>query len=221
MVSKKHPFWLALVFTIAVFLIGISLGFFIEGARSDSIEISILDSEINLLDEQLRNRVIETFDLNCSVAVQSTFDFADDVYWDAKVLETYVAASTFENNLGTLHRRYDLLRTILWTESIELKNRCGADFHTLVYLYEFDSDDLDLVSTQRVFSKVLEEVKAEHGEDVLLIPIAGNLDLESVNLLIDRYEITDFPVIIVDEDAVIRDIPELTNIEEIVFGSNE
>lgn len=221
MVSKKHPFWLALIFTIAVFLIGISLGFFLEGTRTDSIEISVLDSEINLMDEQLRNRVIGTFDLNCSVAIESTFSFADDVYFDAKTLENYVSASNFENSLGTLHKRYDLLRTILWAESVELRNKCGADFHTLVYLYEFDSEDLDLVATQRVFSKVLEELKAEHGSDILLIPIAGNLDLESVNLLTDKYEITDFPAIIVDEGVIIRDIPELTGIEEVVFGSNE
>jgi len=221
MVSNKHPFWLALVFTISLFFIGISLGFFLEGTREDVVERNVLNSEINLLDEQLRSRVVEDFDLDCDSAVQSTFDFADKVFSEARLLEEYDLASSFGNSLKVLHKRYDLLRTMLWIESIRLKEECNRNFHTVVYFYDYATEDIGLKSKQGALSKVLEDLKEKYGEEVLLIPIAGNLGLESVDLVLSKYNITELPAIIIDENVVIRGLIVIDKLEKIVFEGNK
>ena len=222
MVSTKHSFWLALIFTIAVFIIGLSLGFFLESNRQDRVETNILNSEINLLDEQLRDDVIKNLDIGCEEARASLFEFANNIYEDAKILEKYDAARNFGGDLKSVHRRYDLLRTLLWLEAIDLKAKCGDDFHTFVYLYDYGGEeDLDKKSRQNVYSKVLEFLKDEHGEDMLLIPIAGNLELESVDLILEKYGIEELPVVIVDEKTVLKEyVIDIEEIEKVVFEAN-
>jgi len=114
MVNSKQAFWQALVFTILIFVLGIFLGFFLENSRSDTLQLRLLNSEVNLLDEQLRNRVTDDLNVECELAVESTFNFADKIYSEAVNLEKYDSASTLGDDLKSIHRRYDLLRTLLW-----------------------------------------------------------------------------------------------------------
>ncbi len=217
MVGTKHAFWQALVFTIIIFIIGIIMGFFLENSRSDSIEFNLLQSEINLLDQQIRDQGINQFNVSCEISKKSTFAFADKIYNEAVTLEEYDSRSKFTDILKTLHKRYDLLRMILWMESIEIKNKCNEDYHTLVYFFNYAEGDISKKAEQASISRLLIDVKNKYGDRILLIPIAANLDLESVNLVKEQYNITSSPVIIVDESTVITDIPTLQELESAIF----
>ena len=216
MLNTKHAFWQALVFTIIVFGIGLILGFFLESYRADKVQFNLVDSEINILDDQLRIRIIEDFNIDCDVAVQSTFDFADKIYQEAIKLESYDSASKISDSFLILHRRYDLLRTLLWIESVELRETCGRDFHTVVYLYDYATEDINIRSRQLFYSKLLLDLKNKYPDEILLIPIAVNTNLESVDLVVDKYGIEEFPSIILDESDVISGIITFDELEEII-----
>lgn len=217
MASNKHAFWQALVFTIIVFAIGILLGFFLEGSRSDSLQLILLNSEISLVDQQVRANGIGNFYVDCDLAKGSTLQFADDIYEEARLLETYDSRAKLEDTLKILHKRYDLLRMMLWTESIDYKKKCGNDMHTVVYLYEYSSSDVETQARQASLSRLLLDLKSAHGSDILLIPIAANLNLSSVDLVADRYGIEKFPVIIIDENKLVKDAVTLSELESVVF----
>ena len=221
MVNSKHAFWQALVFTIVIFLIGALMGFFLENSRADKIQLELMNSEINVLDEQLRNKIVEDFNLSCEHAVKSTFEFADKIYWDAIKLEKYDSTSKFTETLKEIHKRYDLLRVILWSESIRLKETCGADFHTIIYLFDYDSDNVNVKSEQLAFSRLLFDIKKNYPDKIILIPIAANLDLDSVNLIMTAYNITHRPAVIADESSVITEILNYRELENIIFKSNK
>jgi len=221
MVNSKHAFWLALVFTVIVFVIGLIFGFFLESFRADKVQFSLVDSEVNILDDQLRNRVIDDFDIECDVAVQSTFDFADKIYQEALKLESYDAASQFSDYFLILHRRYDLLRTLLWLESVELRERCEGEFHTVVYLYDYQSEDIDIGSKQNFYSRLLLDLKNKYPDEIVLIPIAANTDLESVELVVKNYNIKSLPSIIIDELEIINGVITFEELENIVFQTNK
>jgi len=218
MANTKHAFWHALVFTIIVFGIGLILGFFLESYRADKVQFNLIDSEINILDDQLRTRIIEDFDIDCDVAVQSTFDFADKIYGEALKLESYDSASKVSDSFLILHKRYDLLRTLLWIESVELRESCGRDFHTVVYLYDYATEDIDIRSRQLFYSKLLLDLKNKYPDEVLLIPIAVNNGLESVDLVVESYGITEFPSIILDESEIINGIITFEEFEDIIIN---
>ena len=218
MVSNKYAFWQALVFTIIIFGVGILLGFVLEGTRSDTIELTLLNSEINLLDHQLRNQEKANLNISCETSIQNTFEFADKIFNEARKLEKIDQANKFTEILKVLHKRYDLLRIMLWMESIDVKERCQADFHTVVYFYHYGTEDIAIQAEQAALSRLLLDLKDKHGNKIVLIPIAVNLDLESTNLLIEKYKITKLPAIIIDEQKVIEDKPTIEELENITFN---
>lgn len=218
--SIKSTFLSTLIITVIIFVIGLVIGFAIEGSRVDRTELALLNSEINLLDEQVRSRNIGAFNLSCGARVQSTFDFADRIYEEARTLERYDASSKFTEELRIIHKKYDLLRTLLWTHSIEIRDECSTSYHTVVYLFDYASEDFDQKARQAAFSRVLEDLKEDYGRSILLVPIAANLELESVDMIKERFGVAKGPAIIIDEEKVITEDVTLTELEDIIFEQN-
>jgi len=218
--SQKSAFWKAFLLTIIIFIIGISIGVFIENKRTANIEAVLLNSEINLLDEQIKANAFQEFNFSCSDSMESAFKFADKIYAEALKLEEYDSSDKFTDILPTYHRRYDLLRVLLWTESAKTRKQCPNEFHTMVYLYDYDSKDMKKKAKHLAMERLLIDFKYNFPDEVLLIPIASNLDIESVNLIMKKYDIKESPAIIVDEERVIKEIPTFEELKNIVFNSN-
>lgn len=216
--KNKGAFWKALVFTVIVFGFGLIVGSFFENSRVDSVERSLINSELNLADEQVRNNLIENMNLSCDNIKRSTFDFADRIYAEAVQLEEYDAATKFTGSLKVLHKRYDLLRMMLWSESVNVKKRCGNDFHTVVYLYNYEVDDVNKKALQSSFSRILIDLKNNHPDDILLIPMAVNLNVDSINLAVSPYEFGDYPAIVIDENKTITELVDYEVLEKAVFS---
>jgi hypothetical protein len=219
-VNSKHAFWQALVFTIIVFVIGVILGFYLENSRSKSIETIIINSEISLLDEQIKNQGLGKFKISCEESKQSIFNFAESIYQEALQLEEFDSSAKFTEILRTLHKRYDLLRVLLWMEGIDLKEKCEESIHTVIYLFAYGIEDIDTRAVQASNSRLLLDIKNTHENKILLIPIAGNLEIESVELIKTKYGITKLPAIIIDEQTVITEQKTFRELEEIIFGRN-
>ncbi|MEK6854763.1 MAG: hypothetical protein AABX73_00915 [Nanoarchaeota archaeon] len=221
MVENKYAFLKALVFTITVFAIGLILGFFIEYSRVNEVQLALINSETNSLDEQTRTKEIKDLKIGCDLNKKSTFMFADKIYEEAKQLEKFDSANKFTNDLRLIHKKYDILRMNLWLESIELKEKCKSDLHTVVYIFEYASEDIETKSKQAALSKMLLDLKYNQKEKMLLIPIAGNLNLSSVDLVKEQYKIKKLPVIIIDEKEVISEIIPLEQLEKHIFKTNK
>jgi hypothetical protein len=219
--SNKHVFWEALIITIFIFGIGILFGIFLENSRANKVSELYLKSEINLLDVKVQTEVLNTQDLNCEEAVSQNIKFADKIYEDAKLLEDYDDASRIDNDFVEYHKRYDLLRTLLWLNSIKIKEKCGADsFHTIVYLYDYKTENIEEKNKQEIISRFLEELKNEHGNKIILVPIAKNLDISSIDLLIKNYNVTGTSVI-VDEKTVVSELEDLNKISAEIGSASQ
>jgi hypothetical protein len=209
--SRKHVFWEALLVTILIFLIGIFLGILIETGNSNKISNLYLRSEISLTDATVGLKTIENLNLNCESIKTNNINFADQIYEEARLLEKYEASGKLTEGMKLLHKKYDLLRTILWISNQDTLNKCN-NYNLLVYLYEYETEQIEKKATQRVWSKILLEAKKER-EDILLIPIAADQNLTSLNLLLDKYEIAQFPAIIINNDKILYNIESTATIQ--------
>ena len=218
MVNSKHAFWQALVFTIIIFSLGMILGFFLELRQSDRVYANLVNSELNILDEQLRQRIISDSNVSCDLAKESMFNFADKIYEDAVDLEESDETGRI-TDLGALHKRYDLLRTLLLFEAEKLKQRCMEDFHIITYLYLYNIEDIVLNSKQSYFSRQLFDLKSEYPEDIILIPIAINTDVASVDLLVKSRNLNSYPVIVIDGKNFVTEFSTLDELTNLVFGN--
>lgn len=216
--NSKNAFWQALVFTAIVFFLGIALGFFLENKQSGELFNRLVDSEINILDDQLRERIISDFEFDCSLAKESLFNFADKIYEEAGQLEEEDSPGRL-NDLAILHKRYDLLRTMLWVESTQLMEKCRVDFHVLVYLYEYKNEDIDVASKQFYYSRMLFDLKSAYPDKVILIPIAVDTGVSSLELMLKSRELNVFPVIVINDKKTVMEIITLGDFEDLVFSN--
>ncbi len=212
--SSKHAFWEAFVITIAVFALGIFVGIAYENSNANQINKFYSSSEISLIDSLALNNIFQTNTVTCSAFINSSIDFADRIYQEAYTLEQYESAGKLTDSLRLAHTRYDLLRTLLWADVMQIPDKCKTNLSTVVYLYQYDTQDLNQKAQQGVWSTVLFNLKQQEGNRIILIPIAVDSNLTSLNSLISSFNITRYPAVIIDNNYVLYNITTVNDVEK-------
>ncbi len=210
--SKKRVFWEALLLTLVVFVFGILMGAAFERNKLEEIDKYYTKSEILFMDLFALNERINSE--NCDVLINSTIQLANNIYEEAYLLEKYEEAGKVTEGLKLAHRKYDMLRTFLWMNTMEISEKCKREFFTVIYLYEYDPKDLVKKATQNVWEKILFDLKQEKGNEIILIPIAVNSDLVSLDSLLEKFEIQNYPVVIIHEKYIIEELNSVDDLKE-------
>jgi len=144
----------------------------------------------------------------------NNINFANQIYEEAKILDRYESASRLTEDLKLQHKKYDILRGMLLINSIKIKKECNSNYYDIIYFYKYNSEDLDLKAKQKVFSRILEQVKETKGSEALLIPIAADNDISSINLLLDKYNIKQeqLPTILINNKIKITEIQTVDDV---------
>jgi len=210
--NKKRVCWEALLLTLIIFILGMLIGAGFERGKLDKIEQYYTKSEILFMDLFALNERIDS-DENCEVLMDSNIQLADNIYEEAFLLEKYEAAGKITEGLKLAHRKYDMLRTYLWMNAIDISEKCKGEFNSVVYLYEYNTDDLTVRATQNVWARVLFDLKQEKGNEIVLIPIAIDSNLVSLDALLKDFEISRYPVVIIDEEHVIEEVSSVEDLK--------
>ncbi|MEK6945285.1 MAG: hypothetical protein AABW63_00650 [Nanoarchaeota archaeon] len=209
--DPKNVFWEALLLTVVVFFFGLLIGYAVEESRFTTVDRYYAQSEISLMDIFTLNSFTIDQNSSCDVLVQTNLDFADRIYKEAQILDSYEQAGKISTDLELAHKKYDLLRTILWVNSIKVREHCGNELNSVVYLYQQNTPDLAQKATQNVWSKVLFDFKQKNGGKIVLIPISTDSNLISLRPLIDKYHVERFPTVIINDQV----ISQLSSVEEL------
>lgn len=212
--SQKRMFLYALLITFVMFNFGIYAGYKLESSRINQINDWVIESELELLNQRIQRDAFDVIGLNCDSLVEENIAFADRIFSEAVKIEKYENANRINGDIILLHKRYDLLRTLLWINSIKVKEECNPDYHNVVYLYQYNEPSLEQKAKQRFFSNVLTELKDKKGGEIILIPLAGDNDISVIGMILDKYEVSELPVILIDEKIKITEIESLDDIEK-------
>ncbi len=216
--GQKSVFWQALLATIIVFNLGIFLGYMMEASRVDKISEMALQSELRLLDLEMQLDLASLGGNICSVISENLAGFADKIFEESKVLDRYEAANKISSAIANEHRKYDALRAFLWVNAIRAKKQCYANFTTIVYLYQYNEPSIETKARQRVFSSVLGDVKQALGNKVILIPLAADNNIETIDILRRVYNVTSYPAVLIDEKKVVTELKTKEEFLEMIEG---
>ena len=190
------------------------MGLYLESLRTKKIVDSYKNYEVEALDLKLQNYYYQIMDkTSCEAAIKQNFNFADNIYNRGLELERYEEANQVTDDLYREKKRYVLLKTELWLNSILLKKKCNNPFDTIVYIYSGDPGNSAEVAKQKVISNVLKTVKEHKGDKIILLPIAGDLKLGIVDLQLRVYNITKIPSIIINEKTILEGFQSSDEIE--------
>jgi hypothetical protein len=211
--TRNKVFLETLVITLLILLIGFSIGFFIESYRTSKVIEDYKIFEVSALDLKLQNYYYDVMDnASCNIAVQSNLNFADQIYSKGLILDQYEKANDISDTILPEKKQYVLLDAGLWMNSISLKRKCNNPFHTIVYVYS-QTKDTSKQAEQTALSSTLKIIKQEKGNNLILIPIAGDLGLDSVDMQLKLYNVTYLPSVIIDEKVVLSGFHNIGQIE--------
>lgn len=214
MAHQKRFFLYALIMTLFIFNLGIFMGYMLESSRIDKINSMSLDAEMELLDQMAQKDSMEVLNLDCNDLVNENIKFGDQIFEEALIIQKYEDANKINSNIIFQHKRFDLLRALFWVNSIKIKQKCNPTYHDVVYFYKYNNPSINQESEQKVFSNLLQELKQKEGNKVMLIPIAADNNIPSINLLVKKYGINDLPTILIDEKIKIINAENIDEIEK-------
>ncbi len=214
--NQKFIFLYALIATLIIFNLGIFMGYMLESSRLDKINVLYSNAELELFDQMAQKESLNVLDIGCNTLVDENIKFGDKVFQEALQIQKYEEANRISGDIIFQHKRFDLLRTLFWMNSIKIKQNCNSDYHNVVYFYKYNDPSIEQESKQKFFSNLLEQVKQNGGDKVMLIPIAGDNDIPSINILIDKFEITEFPTILIDEKVKLTEIKNASELENLI-----
>lgn len=219
--SDKNVFWQALVIVIILFSFGVYFGHLLENWRTNNIIDFYAKSELNLLDLNIQNKIYSLKTIDCNNSIKENINFGNDIYKEALLLVKYENAQRITDNIKLQHKKYDLLRNLFWINSIEIKHKCNAAYHNIVYLYHYNNPNIEKMAKQDVFYNLLNELKEKYQNEIMLIPIAGDNDLASINLMMDLYNVSvsELPVILIDEKIKLTGVETLEQVEGAINGA--
>jgi hypothetical protein len=211
---QKHIFLYALILTLVVFNVGIFLGYMLESSRVSKINSLSLDAELEILDQIAQKDSLSALNLDCSSLVQENINFGDKIFQEALQIQKYEDANRISGDILFQHKRFDLLRALFWMNSIEIKQKCSSSYHNVVYLYQYNNPSIAQNSKQKFFSQLLEQMKNDEGDKIMLIPLSGDNNISSINLAMKKYGITELPVILIDEKVKLTNVNDSKDLEQ-------
>lgn len=199
----RYYFLEALALTLLLFVVGFLIGWVIETNRNLEIANYYIstEDEISVLEDQLDMSNLGKY--TCSELISRNSNMGNNIYEQALIFEEYEnSAILTKSQLIQEHRKFDVLRTLFWINSINIKKRCGNDlFDTVVYLYNYQTEELSGIAQQKILARITSEIKENSPKEVLLIPIAKNLNISSLSTLLEKYNnLNESALLIVNED---------------------
>lgn len=213
--SQKFVFLNAFILAVFIFGSGILIGYWFEGLRTEEVNQLYLKSELNLLDMKVLSDAFNT-QFSCENAIEENIKFGDKIYEEARILENYENAQRMSETLKFQHYKYDILRVMFFLNSLKIKDNCNETMHIITYFYDYEDPSIDIKSKQAVFSNMLMKLKEKRGNKIILIPIAGDVDFSSIQILIKEYNITELPTILIDEKIKITEIKTTEEIDLLI-----
>lgn len=216
--NPKNAFWEALLLAVVVFILGMLLGVAYETSRYQEMNDYYIKSELSLMDVFAFSNLIDTQNTSCAQLIQYNVDFANRIYNEAILLEDYESSGKITDETKLAHKKYDLMRTLLWVDLMKTREKCPGKFDSIIYLYEYNTQDLNVQATQNVWSKVLYDLKQEKGDEVILVSIAvDNPEVKSVQAIAKSFNISSYPVIIINDKVTLNELSSVKDIEKYLY----
>ncbi len=195
---KQQNFSSALVtsflLTLAIFVIGILLNYYLDFYRIDQIQEVLAHHEIDTAAYRIEQDFVEQTNGSVCTAMDKRIDeLKKEIRRVGSDLASYSSFSWFKKkDYDYLKRKYFLLQIKFYTILKALSAKCDVPYIPILFFYQID----DKVSERQGF--VLEDLSKEYSQVAVMALDKDYADEPLVKLLVLRYNVTTAPTIIID-----------------------
>lgn len=189
---------------VALVLTGaLMLGMFFMGQALSERKVSTLQKELEQFNQEQnsqelsRQLALNMPEKNCealNIAVRQTIT---DVEQLQNRVAAYEESRKLENGgFNLLKKQYMNLLLEYWITTKQVEEACGSDVVKVLYLYE-DPDVCPRCGDQGV---ILTHYRQQYDNRLLVFPLDASLDMRPINLLVDAYNVDNYPTLIIEGD---------------------
>jgi thiol-disulfide isomerase/thioredoxin len=192
--KKRHLF--ALILTIAVFSIGILLGYSINEARVNYLQDVGKQQRLDFDSLRLQNLYVERLleEENCEAISKTLERNINELEKTRARIESFIQDSGNNEEYKFLKREYILEQLNYWLLARETKESCNDDIVLILYFYTGEEECEDC----RTQGAILTNLKEEFKEKVLIFSMDATFyDEAMVSILRESFNVKYVPTIIV------------------------
>lgn len=196
---KKSRYLIAAVLTFAVFSAGLIVGIFVEKQRISELEKVSREGISRISSLQLQLEYLNTLENGkyCSVIKEVLQKNIKDYRRALDRIEGFKDKGIFlEDRFELLKGEYVIAELRYWLLAQKADETCDYNRTTLLYFY---TSDCDICKTRQ--GPVLTHLKSKYGKKLLVFSIDFELDEPMVEVLKQRYNVTDVPALVVDANC--------------------
>lgn len=196
---QKRIFFTSFVLTLIIFSIGLAISYLLDFARIDSVFTMLEENELNTEAYFVEEDFAGTFNADKCPSMRSRiYDIKKEITKVAQDLSNYGSKSMFmKKDFDYLKRRYFLLELKFYNLINNLNERCGSSYIPILFFYDIDDD----VSTRQGY--VLDDLGQTDEYQSKIITLSfdrGYKDEPSLEILLLKFNVTEAPTIIINND---------------------
>jgi hypothetical protein len=197
--TSKAKYIVAAFITLLIFLLGLFMGFVIEGKRTSLIENQANEQKVEFASLQLQYSYMDQLALegNCE-AVIKTFEQSINTLESSRIrLENFDQnAQINKQEFELLRRDYMLSQIRYWLLAKREREICKNDLVTVFYFYSTKEECPDC--EQQAF--ILTYLKKLFGDKLLVFSFDGRFEKEPMIVVFKEiYNISTFPTVVVED----------------------
>ncbi|MBD3310591.1 hypothetical protein GF351_05220 [Candidatus Woesearchaeota archaeon] len=198
---SKDKYFIAAILTVGIFVLGLFMGFVIEGERVGYLQTEATIDRLDYTSMQLQYAYIDQLEQegSCS-AVQETFEENIKNIAEARQrLENFDEDATInKEEFKILQREYTIAQLRYWLLAKRTRDICDSEMTTILYF--FATDQLCPKCEEQAF--ILDYLKKRFQEKLLIFALDSQLSEEPmIQIIKNTHEITTYPTLIIENEA--------------------
>jgi thiol-disulfide isomerase/thioredoxin len=199
---NKTRYIVAAAITIGIFLLGLMLGFVVEGKRLTYVQDLLQQERSEFSSSQLQYSYVSTLNSQdaCPAIYSIFYNNLRNLDATATRLETYAKDSRINDaSFIDLKRDYTIEQLRYWLLSKQARDVCKEDLVRVLYFFSTDTECPDCANQ----AFVLDYLKHKYGDKVLIFSIDANFEQEPmISILKQQYNISKYPTLIVENQKI-------------------
>lgn len=214
MVVTKYDFIKVIMATVAVFLVGLALGYMLDTSRVSYLSEELQDAQLeteSFVVSQMYMDSIDDEERFCSLMDSQIYEVADKTQDLGTDLQNFGSAGMFHgSDYDYLENRYYLyeVRFMLMVETY--RETCDEDVVSIMYFF---SDD---IQSQRQGNVLTEFREANQGQVFVFSFNMQSDNTAAVDMLERDFNVTGAPAVVVNRDTVFHEYVGQTELRQTV-----
>lgn len=208
----KHIFLISFLLTVFIFIFGFFLSYGLDVLRIDELDRAINNYKLSSESYITQREFINTFGGDkCSIIKSRIQELKEEIVTVGEDLSKYGEKTLFrKKDFDYLKRKYFLLEFRFYNLIKELDD-CDDEYIPVMFFYKKDDD----LSTRQGY--ILDELGKYYKTEVVVFSFDFDYGDEPIlNLFKKKYNITELPTIIIDDNIKIERVIYLGELKEII-----